>query len=663
MSYEPLPSSPSAVGGGPSFAQRRASWRPRRPIVLGVSLLTLAALLGLASSDVHQRQIKDKVGSLVTGGVELAGSAKEWWSGPWAPSVYDEAKEALGGALGQEEDRLAESWAPEESSAGSAGGAANDGGAGRTPAAPTSDDDLSNTLESGAPEPEPEAHTLTTTTEPGESDSNEAATDTADDELPTDDLEPMLDPGVSESDLDSTECTDELKASLSLPSFWVARKTSSLHYEITPREPLIVPAGDCFDNTVFSARLVSVSRTADADLIISALPAPSLTDILGVYDLVIPPTHVIPYGQYQVEIRLAFGSLAGAREGSVCGEGRETCIAANLPSEQKFIGEKIGMAPGSRVTLGQDATSLAKAKLCSSLSPLTGYWQGQKFFPADPAGGPCMLQAPVFPTPFAAASTEPIWIHIVGDSNPRNFDSALEKSFGGGSKLNFFTMASPVKNGTVAAIALRSSTGTYDAHANDADPNIVITWQWWHATSHNLAANAAELAWWTNGTLAEFMSRAQLKGVLKGHRGFQHAAATLRPTRTYISLGSHSEDLTAAGTSKLLDVLFSEDYVSQEQRETANVRLFTTTTVSAALIPVDRFPRQDLVRNNAVIHAKNDVLRSRPELAGRIIDAEGLTAGITENYMKKTGKPDAVHFLPTVYEMWARLVWTDLMLQ
>lgn len=82
-----------------------------------------------------------------------------------------------------------------------------------------------------------------------------------------------------------------------------------------------------------------------------------------------------------------------------------------------------------------------------------------------------------------------------------------------------------------------------------------------------------------------------------------------------------------------------------------------------SLIPLDRFARQDLVRNNAVIHAKNDVLRVRPELEGRVVDAEGLTAGITEDFMKQSGKPDAVHFIPAVYEAWANLIWSELMLE
>mgnify|MGYP001594782142 FL=1 len=101
----------------------------------------------------------------------------------------------------------------------------------------------------------------------------------------------------------------------------LAAETSTLHYEITPRDPIIAAPGDCLDNAVFSARLVSPANRVDAESgaerIISSLPAPILSEYAGIYVLAISPDHVIPHDQYQVEIRLSFGSLPGADRKSV----------------------------------------------------------------------------------------------------------------------------------------------------------------------------------------------------------------------------------------------------------------------------------------------------------------------------------------------------------
>lgn len=86
--------------------------------------------------------------------------------------------------------------------------------------------------------------------------------------------------------------------------------------------------------------------------------------------------------------------------------------------------------------------------------------------------------------------------------------------------------------------------------------------------------------------------------------------------------------------------------------------------MQAANIPLDQLSQQDLLRNNAVIEAKNAVVRGRRELQGRVVDAQAVTRGVREDYMKsfprQPTKLGAVQFEPWVYEAWVDLVWTDL---
>lgn len=69
-------------------------------------------------------------------------------------------------------------------------------------------------------------------------------------------------------------------------------------------------------------------------------------------------------------------------------------------------------------------------------------------------------------------------------------------------------------------------------------------------------------------------------------------------------MGSHAEDLTALGMERSLDVLFGSSGLSREMMERAGVRVFTTTAVQSGKISLERFPHQDLVRNNAVGRAR-----------------------------------------------------------
>lgn len=111
-------------------------------------------------------------------------------------------------------------------------------------------------------------------------------------------------------------------------------------------------------------------------------------------------------------------------------------------------------------------------------------------------------------------------------------------------------------------------------------------------------------------------------------------------------------------------LLAEEGGLGADLREEINLRLFTTTLVNPTYIPLDRFPHQDLVRNNPAIEAKNAVARGRAELGGegRVIDVETMVRGVTEGWMKEGKKGmDAVHFVERVYSEWVRVVWTELM--
>lgn len=224
-SYEPLPSSPVSGGHPPAIAPPRPTWRrPSRTALISVSVLAIISIFALASTDVQQQEIRTKVGGLVSGGVELAGSAagsaKDWWAGPLAPSVYDDDAE-LSSAL-SEEDRLSEGRVSEAAPTAEAGIEAADGTGGRTPDAPTSDsddaaaissEDISSTLDPESSDPASTTYDLSTALDP---DAPELAP-------PSEELLSTMDPGTPESEFEEVECTDELIASLNLASYWVGR--------------------------------------------------------------------------------------------------------------------------------------------------------------------------------------------------------------------------------------------------------------------------------------------------------------------------------------------------------------------------------------------------------------------------------------------------------
>jgi hypothetical protein len=286
----------------------------------------------------------------------------------------------------------------------------------------------------------------------------------------------------------------------------------------------------------------------------------------------------------------------------------------------------------------------------------------------------------------ADASRKPLWIHLVGDSNTRNMYNHLLTSLGDGSKINApKVMDSPTHNGTVASVAFRWADG--ERPKDLSHPDLIVTWQWWYQTSpasyvsslsrmcslcspfrhRSVKANRDDLVAAVDVSLYDYLSTSNQLSMVSAYPSLARTARTLRPHRTFLSLGSHGGELTLAGLTSSLDTLFSESSgLSRSKREQANLRLFTTTLVNARYIPLSRFPHQDLVRANAFIVAKNDYVASRPELGGegRVIDVEKLTRGIVEEdgWMKQTKNgPDAVHFREEVYEEWVRVLWTDLM--
>ena len=237
--------------------------------------------------------------------------------------------------------------------------------------------------------------------------------------------------------------------------------------------------------------------------------------------------------------------------------------------------------------LYSDATQLDETRLkeCTSLSPLNGYWEGQRFHPSV-ASQPCALVRPTTfsPSPTATETSPLVWIHLVGDSNIRNLYGAFVNSFGKGLVASHEVTDSSIRNGTFASVALRSSS----SRSLKAPPNVIITWTWFESKSQAFELNAEELDHWTSGTLGEFLNRASLPDALSSHPDLERAAVDLLPTRTYISLGSHSEDLTALGEEKLLDVYLAENHLSMKRREAVNARFFSTTFVQSAKIPVGR---------------------------------------------------------------------------
>ncbi|BGP20744.1 hypothetical protein JCM10213_001011 [Rhodosporidiobolus nylandii] len=491
-------------------------------------------------------------------------------------------------------------------------------------------------------------------------------------------------------------CSSELKEAMDRASFWVVRETAPFIYSITSREQLDSDISSiCLSQAVFSARLISSAPPTGPDpqssqTLVSLAP-PILAEDLASYELIVPSDLAVPRDAYELDVRLEFGLYVGAMEGTNCGEGAKSCDPLKLSGregpELKYLGERVEVQQGSVVEIG-GADLAASLPLCETLSAISGYWSNLSFHPTSPS--PCALATPSYPLSFIPpAQDAPLWIHFVGDSNSRNTYSRFLAALGGGRKHNApIVLDSPTHNGTTASIAFRWRSG--EMPEDEGNPDLVVTWNWWYQTAapssaspqpstartdeeretewnSTVAANRNDLVRLVNGTLEQYLQRSNMASALSSFPALRGAAPSLRPHRTYLSLGSHGEELTVPGVASSLDELCSPSFgVSRSMRDAVNLRLFTTTLVNARYIPLSRFPHQDLVRTNALISAKNAYAASRPEFAneGRVIDVEQLTRGIVEEdgWMKptKTG-PDAVHFREEVYDEWVRLIWTDLM--
>ncbi|BGP43923.1 hypothetical protein JCM10449v2_007980 [Rhodotorula kratochvilovae] len=491
------------------------------------------------------------------------------------------------------------------------------------------------------------------------------------------------------------ECPMRVKEQLGRADFWTVEETAPLRYRVAPRTPLgaDVPSV-CLSQAVFTARLLSLASNGTLDTIDSqtlvALPRPHLADDLASYALTLAPDLAAPRGRYQLDVHLEFGFFPGVLEDEVCGEGMKLCDERALGEAEgeqlRFVGERVEVLSGQVIELGQDP--VRDLPICSDLSSISGYWSNLSYFPASPL---CSLTTPTAPLPFLpdsspATPAAPIWVHIVGDSNSRNMFTHLTASFGGGRKISAEKIVdSPTHNGTHASVAFRFRSGSAPKDAQ-AQPDLVVTWAWWYqagpsaralaklgedgraaAFEAEVAANRDELVSLVDTDLASFLDRAHMSSALGYSPALASLAGTLRPRRTYLSLGSHGEQLSLAGVAASLDALFSETGgLSRAARDRANLRLFTTSLVNPRHIPLSRFPHQDLARNNALIGAKNALAAQHAALAGegRVIDVEALTRGVVESdeWMKQIhGGPDAVHFRDEVYDEWVRLVWTDLM--
>ncbi|GAA5970912.1 hypothetical protein JCM21900_000569 [Sporobolomyces salmonicolor] len=497
-------------------------------------------------------------------------------------------------------------------------------------------------------------------------------------------------------------CSDEVRSMLGEASFWTVAATSPLNYEIRPRNrlPSDLPAA-CLSQTVFSARLISSGDSLESieTQTVIALPSPTVATDFSSYGLRVPSDLAVPNGTYEVEIRLEFGFFPGVQEGAVCGEMEKTCRPLEVSQAEgdqlKYLGHKVEVVDGRLIEVGVDNLATNNLPLCTDFSSFSGYWSSLTYHPTSPV--PCDLFDPSFPVPFVPTPTPasdstppstktPLWIHFIGDSNMRNMYSHLVSSFGNGLKINAPKLTdSPTHNGTVATYASRWRGGEIPTEG-DGVPDVILTWSWWYQMSPVTNARAIlggkEAAWTAtiegnrddllhlaNATLESYLAYSHISFVTASSPALSEIAKTLRPHRTFLSLGSHSERLSLAGVASSLDVLLSPvSGLSPAKRDAANLRFFTTTFVNPSYIPLARFPHQDLLRNNALIAAKNAYAASRPELGGegRVVDIEKMTRGIAseEKWMKEGNKgrgPDAVHFRAAVYDEWVRVVWTELM--
>ncbi|KAI5478870.1 hypothetical protein MNV49_004504 [Pseudohyphozyma bogoriensis] len=475
-----------------------------------------------------------------------------------------------------------------------------------------------------------------------------------------------------ESDL--AECSKSLKELLGRGKSWVASRNSSGEIIITPMKPPDPSLQHCYNNAHFSLQLISApSSTSASPRIIAALPSPTLTPSSS-HD---PPTYVsavnldslnVPAGVYTVEARVDFGWLEGGREGMPCagaygGKGVNKCTVTDVGKSEVA----------------------AELKPCTDFSELSGFWSIPPTFDSfnyvasaktTPTFHPytCSLSTPTLPNDALASISASsltsntdippiIWLSLHGDSNSRKLYSTLTHLFGTGPSSSF--SASPTHEGVSTSIAFRGLDGKFGAAVDGTEPTVVVTWSWWSGPTGEKLERVGE-------SLKSFIGRYKLEESVEGYPRLLESASHILPTRTYISFGSHSITQTTLGFRSYLDSLLPQ----LAQLTTWNTtRFFTTTHVNSSNIPLDRFPHQDLLRNNVLIKARNEVLRSHPFLSSssdggvsesKVMDAAALTRGVTEEWTKtsvdKKGRThvDAVHFGSWVYDAWAGVIWSEL---
>lgn len=449
---------------------------------------------------------------------------------------------------------------------------------------------------------------------------------------------------------------------------------TSTGYSIRPVVEVDTTLKPCLAHAIFTTRLLSLP-SASIEFIYLLPPAVYLPHT-GSYHGEIPTLAEIPRETYRVEVRLDFGSLEGAREGFVCGRDAVSCDPKALGKAKGvaedallFQGVALEIEGSNELVLGgrtDFATTIGER--CNDFASLDqGFWLNKTYQPVPT----CSLIHPSLPLllPPSTSTTGPIWISFVGDSNPRNVFSRFVRELGAGrAQWGFVAIEGEHKGGVVANGAFRARDGK--GWEKDTLPEVIITWSWWFEDNSvdqegycNNSRAATELV---DVDLGTYLVRTGMRDGMTQRlspafmRRLDAYTKDVRASRTYFSLGSHSEHITSLGTSRFLDVLLSPSYLSPDVLERAAVKVLTTTSVISSKIPIARFPHQDLVRNNEVIRARNDVLRSRLERTGRMVDLGGITEGITSLYNREGRKPDAVHFPAFVYDEMVRILRTEL---
>ncbi|KAM0754536.1 hypothetical protein T439DRAFT_377000 [Meredithblackwellia eburnea MCA 4105] len=462
------------------------------------------------------------------------------------------------------------------------------------------------------------------------------------------------------SNVSVASCPPSLLASLQEASFWTVTPASRRKYLIHPtKAPSPSSPIHCFARASFSARLVSdVYRRKP---ITHALPppVPSL-ESLGKYVITLDYGLLIPLDTYRLEIFLESGSLLGGRAGDLCGKGSIVCHQEDLSNATlPYVGKIIKGAAPIQVRLGQRPASLTPLKLCNGFSRLSGYWQGQDFYPINWLSNPRRMEPCSLLTPFLPFSQPtprlkpkrrgnkqslPEWINFVGDTSLRSLSTVLLdllKSKGGGSDVVWSELAADRVGGPVSSIGFRSSINK----ARDGEiPDVIVTWSFWSPTDELVGAktrNRTDLVPLTTSNLREFIKHTKLEKVFNlgfGKGYWEKGGGKIQPTVTYVSLGREAQSLTIAGIECLFDHLFSaETKRGYSALKEANMKFLTVNA------PIPNHPQsqslfereQDspsrnisLTSTSVDVEAKNEFIRSYPGIDGRIFDYHGIVSGI-----------------------------------